>query len=538
MENVCLGQMGRDYTVVRNLYRVYLYAVCIILLITATITTGVSLVIWLSNTALRGPYGSPPDRSQVVQSVVAFVVVWLVTLLLGGLHYWLIRRDMATDPAADGGAVRSFFLNVTQLLAILIAVGEAAVGIAIAGQPYNTPIGSFSAAVAAGGLVALLQWERSRTRATTSWAKALERLHLYGAQLILVFIATPFWLQAVQYTVESAAVHLGTYNPCAYYYARSDCIPESYYPLRQLVAQWGAALFIAACWVGYTAISRGDRHSRLRQALHLLAFGFALSFVLRGSQGIFEAILRQALGNPFSANDSANGAGQALGALVFGIVALLAYRWLYTREATDLPSGEPAAGLAWQAVAAIVFAYPFWFGAATLLSDAVERVVPGGVLTPAGTIAQAGALLLTGLPFVFFAVRLGMRTRQTDVTWPHRVFVLVLLASGTIASAAGLVITLQAFLSALLGAPPDGWQHTVRNGLVTLLVGGTMVAIFATLAARNRYLAGRQEPKPIEAQPVSSADTGALEAILDALLAGNLSRDEAAARIRARDAIR
>ena len=277
---------------VRNLYRVYLYAVCIILLMTATITTGVSLAIWLSTTSLRGPYGSPPDRSQVVQAVVAFVVVWLVTLLLGGLHYWLIRRDMATDPTADGGAVRSYFLNVTQLLALLIAVGTAATGIAIAGQPYNTPIGSFSAAVAAGGLVALLQWERSRTRATTSWAIALERLHLYGAQLVLVFIATPFWLQAVQYTVESAAARMGTFNPCAYYYAGGACTPESYYPLRQLVAQWGAALFVAACWAGYTAISRSDRHSRLRQALHLLAFGFALSFVLRGSQGIFEAILR------------------------------------------------------------------------------------------------------------------------------------------------------------------------------------------------------------------------------------------------------
>ncbi len=523
---------------VRNLYRVYLYAVCIILLITATITTGVSLAIWLSTTSLRGPYGSPPDRSQVVQAVVAFVVAWLVTLLLGGLHYWLIRRDMATDPTADGGAVRSYFLNVTQLLALLIAVGMAATGIAIAGQPYNTPIGSFSAAVAAGGLVALLQWERSRTRATTSWAIALERLHLYGAQLILVFIATPFWLQAVQYTVESAAARLGTFNPCGYYYAGGACTPGSYYPLRQLVAQWGAALFVAACWVGYTAISRSDRRSRLRQALHLLAFGFALSFVLRGSQGIFEAILRAVLGQPYSANESAYGAGQALGALVFGIVALLAYRWLYAREAADLPSGEPAAGLARQALVAVVFAFPFWLGAATLLSDAVERVVPGGVFTPPATFAQAGALLLTGLPFVFFTVRLGMRTRQTGVTWPHRVFVLVLLAGGTIATAAGLVITLQAFGSALLGAPPDGWQHTVRSGLVTLLVGGTVVAIFATLAARNRYLAGRQEPKPIAAQPVTFPDTGTLEVILDALLAGNLSRDEAAARIRARDAIR
>ncbi len=176
---------------------------------------------------------------------------------------------------------------------------------------------------------------------------ALERLHLYGAQLILVFIATPFWLQAVQYTVESAAVHLGTYNPCVLLLCGSDCTPESYYPLRQLVAQWGAALFIAACWARLYRVShvviatRGFVRRRTCWRLDLRSIRAD-----RGSQGIFEAILRQALGNPFSANDLRRWRGPGLGALIFGFVALLAYRWLYAREATDLPSGAPAAGLA------------------------------------------------------------------------------------------------------------------------------------------------------------------------------------------------
>jgi hypothetical protein len=79
-----------------------------------------------------------------------------------------------------------------------------------------------------------------------------------------------------------------------------------------------------------------------------------------------------------------------------------------------------------------------------------------------------------------------------------------------------------------------------------------MVAIFMTVAVRSRYLGTRPEPKPVEAepvaasmQPVASAVEGAavapyetLEGILDALLAGRMTRDEAAARIRAREGIR
>ncbi len=542
------GPEKGNLAMVRNLYRVYLYAVCVILLISATVVTAVSLGLLLSTTPLAGPYNSPPDRSQVVQAVVAFAVVWLVTLGLGGLHLWLIRRDMATDPAAGGGAVRSYFLNVTELFAGLIAIGIAAVGIAQLGDRYGSSTYSFSVALSTAGLFALLEWERRRTRATTRGAVALQRLHQFGAQLVIVLIAATLWIQAVQDVVLTVLVRSGTYNPCADYPAGISCDPGTYYPLRQTAAQWGAALFLAACWAGYTAFSRNDRHSRLRQVTHLLAFGFGLGFVLSGCRGIFEAVLRQAVGRPFPSNDFAYGVPTIVGALVFGLVVVLAYRWLYAREAADLPSGVPAAGLIQWALAGVIFAYPFWVGVQSLLINVIERVVPGGSRPLAENFAQAGALLLTGLPFIFVVLRLNTWTRQTGVTWPNRIFVLVLLAGGVIAGAGGLIVALQALLSAMLGAPPDNWQQTARAGLVTLLVGGTMVAIFATLAVRNRYLGARPEPKPVEpelvaanTQPVAEgavAPYETLEGMLDALLAGRMTRDEAAARIRAREGIR
>lgn len=530
---------------VRNLYRGYLYAVCIALLIAATTTTSISLGLLLMSTPLRGPYDSPPGRSQLVQASVAFVTVWIVTLLLGGLHYWLIRRDMREDPAAGGGTVRSLFLNITQLVAAPIAVASAAVGISSLGQSYGASIGSFSAAIAVGGLFALVQWERSRAPVRTDPARAFQRLHLYGAQLALVFVATPFWLQAVQSSALNAFARMGLFDPCVYYgytYVNVACMPTTYYSLRQSAAQWGGALLVAACWAGYTAYSRSDRHSRLRQVTHLLAFGYALGFVLWGAQRIFATVILTAVGHPLATRDFPTDAAATLGALIFGAVTLSAYYWLYAREASGLPSGVPAAGMAQMALAGIIFAYPFWLGAQSLLSDVVERAVPAGAQPDKFAFAQAGALLLSGLPFVYFALRLNMRARQTDVTWPHRVFALILLASGVIASAAGLVIALQALISALLGAPADNWQQSARTGMVTLLVGGAMVAIFATVAARNRYLAARPEAKPLPAalrpgdtHPVVAAPEapGALEAILDALLAGRLSRDEAATQIRA-----
>jgi hypothetical protein len=227
---------------------------------------------------------------------------------------------------------------------------------------------------------------------------------------------------------------------------------------------------------------------------------------------------------------------------------MLAYCWLYAREAADLPSGVPAAGLIQWALAGVIFAYSFWVGTQTLLINAIEHVVPEGSQPPVENFAQAGALLLTGLPFVFITLRLGMRTSQTGVTWPHRIFVLVLLAGGVIAGAAGLIIALQASLSAMLGAPADHWQQAARGGVVTLLVGATMVAIFMTVAVRNRYLGTRPEPKPVETAPVAAsmqpvmsvsvAPYETLEGILDALLAGRMTRDEAAARIRAREGMR
>jgi hypothetical protein len=79
----------------------------------------------------------PPSSAAIVQAVVFFAVSWLIAAALGGLHYWLLRRDMQSDPSAGASAIRSFFLNIVELVAAPLAIGLSASGIQSLGQVYS-----------------------------------------------------------------------------------------------------------------------------------------------------------------------------------------------------------------------------------------------------------------------------------------------------------------------------------------------------------------------------------------------------------------
>src|SRR5215469_12189250 len=95
---------------VRSLARVYYYFVFNAMLILAAVGLGALLSQVLSYTPLNGD-NPLPDNTGMTQAFVLAGVAWLIAGVLGGVHYWLIRRDLATDPDAGAGGVRSFFLN-------------------------------------------------------------------------------------------------------------------------------------------------------------------------------------------------------------------------------------------------------------------------------------------------------------------------------------------------------------------------------------------------------------------------------------------
>src|SRR5258708_31588484 len=135
----------------RGLYRFYLYVVFIAMLFFAVSGVQRVLQILLAQTPLKSQYETAPSHSDVVQAVVYAAIAVFTAAIIGGLHYWLIRRDIRSDASAGSGGIRSFFFNFVEAIILPIAVGIGAFSIfSLGGQnsycspcpisfPINTP---------------------------------------------------------------------------------------------------------------------------------------------------------------------------------------------------------------------------------------------------------------------------------------------------------------------------------------------------------------------------------------------------------------
>ncbi len=149
---------------VRTLYRFYLYVIYIALLIFVAGALGALLATLLAFTPLRGSYGSIPDRAQVVQSISLATVAVVIAGALASLHYWLIRRDVRSDPEAGVSGIRAFFLNMTVGIGVSVVVpviGFAVIS-SLAQYPDANVVGSAAFAIPTLALVILLEMEVQR----------------------------------------------------------------------------------------------------------------------------------------------------------------------------------------------------------------------------------------------------------------------------------------------------------------------------------------------------------------------------------------
>jgi hypothetical protein len=135
---------------------------------------------------------------------------------------------------------------------------------------------------------------------------------------------------------------------------------------------------------------------------------------------------------------------------------------------------------------------------------------------------------------------------------PRRGLVLALLAGGIVSLAIGGAVALYTWVTALFGSPINNWAQVARMGLVAFIIGGVLVAIYLSTALRERFIgvAAKQGVAVPVADPVSATtaepianpdsataepvvETVTIESVLDELVAGKITRDEAANRIRA-----
>lgn len=514
----------------RSLYRGYLYFVALLMLF--YVSTGLYQILdtLLQQTSLRGSGAQPPTRVDAIQSLTAAAIALFIGGGIGGLHYWLIRRDARSDPRAGESAARSFFLNGGEAIAVLVLVGQV-VGI-VSHYGYESSA-SFNLAtplefsLTALAVAAILEQERRRARPVAGAAKVFQRLHEYGAPFVLLlFIVTPTWNQALTDTVSSVAPQDASSQPCG--------IAGSCAPIHHPLFFWLAAALAVLSLLWFAWLTRRDMRSLMRQCLHLASFAYGLIWLAVGLRSGVE----QALRNVMSLSVNRASVLDVVTSAVLGLLVALAYGLWLRREADKLLLGAGETLLLAEAITGLIFAAPFWVGAGLTLYALVERIAPRGATVTRSDLAFALSMLAMGLIYGLVEFDLVRRTRVLAVTGPRRAMTFVLLAGGTLTTAAGGAATLYILVTNLLLPTSSNWQESARTSVVILVVGASLAGLYVWRGRREGAFT-HIRPHTAPAVPAFAAEAPAavpsdeILAVLDDFAGGKLSRDEAAVRLRA-----
>ncbi len=527
----------------RTLYRIYLYFVVTQLLSFAAVVSSIFLGLWLQQVVNYHPaYGSQADLRQPA-ALAATALVF--TAIFGGLHYWLIRRDIAHDPGASRGAVRAFFLNYTEATSAIVAAIAGAIGFTQLGNTNNSSVSAFGPVIAFGALFALLEVERRRGQPDRGGALILQRLNHYLVQLILLIITLVVALTTLGDTVGRILINTGyVQDPCTNYPTEYG---SCYYTAgKYLGAEWLGVVWVVAIWAVYGLLARGDTHSVLRAVFRYIGLSVGIGYLLDGVAQGFHTLFQALFGvtfppynNPYSPGYYNNfeqyletlARFAFIPLLVAGLAITLVY-WLWLRSdaahgGVMKPETNFQTSLALFGVGAAGF---FWVGLALTLGGIFERVVQSGNPPSADTWAAFLGIVAAGLIYIPMALWLGALARRTGVSVPRRAFVYYQLAYGTLGAVISLIFLVYALVTNSLGAPSFDWQQQARQCVANVIIGAILIGLYVFIARREGWFT-RQ---PAHAEPTSPApQPTTIEGVLDELLARQISRDEAAARIRA-----
>lgn len=510
----------------RNLYRFYLYIIFIALLIFAVVVTAQLLNTLLDLTPLRGSYVTQPSHAAVVQALVFAVIGWLISGTLGGLHYWLIRRDQRGDPGAGGSAIRSFFLNMTEVVGMLVVVSMIGYGIFNNwGNGYHDSIpGALGSALPTLGMIVSLEFERRRFPASKGVALVFQRLHFFGGQLILLFFMTSAFVSSLRPLLD--LLFFGGQGKCS----------EGYCPPYQAGGLALTLFWFTACWLLYSLITDWDRSRLVRLIMHGASLAYGLGWMLYGVFVALEVLLAPAFHKTLGFKDifSYSGAYNFVTPLVLGLLSTAVYHLLLRSLWRRNLFGRATLLLSEGTIAALLLAAMFWWGCGLLLYNLLQTIAPAPSTPDNLAWLTTLALLIPGL--VYIPLDLLIRRRfsldPASALGPRRSLVLALLAAGILTFAIGGALALYTWGTALLGSPLDGWQQIAHAGLAATIAGAALIAIYLWPLLGEHLLAhsARLEQPPA---PETPAPPTVIEDILDELLAGRITRAEAAARIRA-----
>ncbi|HYX49124.1 MAG TPA: hypothetical protein VE843_05250, partial [Ktedonobacteraceae bacterium] len=524
-----------------NLYRIYLYIVFIAMLVFAAIGLGRLLQTLFSLTPLRGAYGTTPTNTQIVQVTVFFAVSWLIAAFFGILHYWLIWRDIHNDPAAGRSAIRSFFLNFSELIDAPLAIVAAAMG--VIGQLGHDPAFDLTVpaafATTALLLLAVLELERQRSQAQDGAAMTFQRLHLYGVQLILLIILTFAWNNTA-FQLGNAFIFNGQVTGTVACGGFTGC------PGTNLLSLVLSTLWLVAFWIGYGLFTRNDNASLLRSILHFTSFAYGVGLILYGISRALEFGILALFNITLSATDILNNYN-FVALITFGLLVTAVYAlWLRISARKD------STGQAWittiiisEAIITVLLAAAFWWGLALVFFNLFQMLA--GITTGPRDWSSALALIITGLAYIPLDFNLHRRYKH-DVTAadPRRGYVFAMLAGGILSTAIGGAVALYSLGTDILGSPFDNWQQVARAGTAACVAGVIILAVYFWIARRENLFSGltkrpaiEEVSSSIQPEPEQVVSTSIvshemlpdIDAVLDDLLAGKITRDEAAMRI-------
>jgi hypothetical protein len=535
--------------VARAVYRIYLYVMFLVMLGLGAVSVGLLLGTWLLQTPLRGQDQSPPDHTTLVQQATFGLIGLAVGLGLSGLHYWLIRRNIADEPTAATGAVRALMLNLAQAITVPFALfaGVGVLGIlatsGVAGIATTLTITLVALAV-----FVLLQLERGRAQPAPGAPIVLQRLHVYGVQTVFFLLAAglTYLTFALYDTVQLVFVAQGAIpNPCDEFLAPGS---PSCNLSGHVVGDWLAVAWVAAGWLLYAWLGHGDGRSALRQVAQYLGFAVGVGYAIVGV-GLVATLVLQALlaGIPITAQHFVNEVN-FVPPTAIGLVVMLGYGLMLVRHAPETAIGRSGTETGLMALAGALLAVPFYGSLIASIYGLVEYVAPGGQPPDRAMWASILAVLVAGLAHPLLAYLLRMRSAPGALIGPRRAFTLALLAAGGLAGAGGLVSALYLVVTAALGTPvTDNWQPAARIAGVFTLVGAFVAGLHLWRVLTERKLVEQPIPATPSApgapamptRPVEAAGSGAtpgadsVESVVDGLLAGRLSREQAMAQLHA-----
>ncbi|MBV9707109.1 MAG: hypothetical protein JO125_06850, partial [Chloroflexi bacterium] len=229
----------------------------------------------------------------------------------------------------------------------------------------------------------------------------------------------------------------------------------------------------------------------------------------------------------------------AISPLTLGLLIVAIYL-LWLRRAAQQQE-QMAVSLTIHAITATLLGATFWYGCGLLLLNVLETVSPSKTPVTPENWTTAIALIVAGITYIALDILLRRRSANAALMSPLRGFVLTLLGGGIVVGATGGATALYAYATSLLGSPLSNWQYTAHSGLAAFVVSVIIVGLYLWTGMRAGFFSSsaKLHISPTPAASSSAIDVSATTTVaplstaqvIDELLAGKITRDEAISQI-------